>query len=269
MFFSRPQSSVLSPESCLVRLGGVSFLNAKPLLYGLEAHSQTLSVSLDVPSRLIDGLRSGAFDVALLPVIDYQKMEGLNIVPSGGIGCNGPTLTVRIFSRVPIERIEALACDPDSHTSVALAQIILAERWGIHPRLVAPGSAQAQLLIGDKVVCEEPAGMEYQLDLGQAWKELTDMPFVFAVWSARAGIELGSLPQRLEEAKQNGLAHLDQIIARDAVPRGWPAKLAGQYLGENLKFDVGPAQLAAITRFHELAWRHRLIAAPPRPLVIY
>src|SRR5580700_5964331 len=112
-----------------LRVGAVSFLNSKPLLFGLESDAG-MDLTLDVPSRLLDGLAGGRLDVALLPVIDYQRKDALRIIPSGGIGCDGPTLTVRIFSPVPIERIDSLACDPDSHTSVALAQVILAERYG-------------------------------------------------------------------------------------------------------------------------------------------
>jgi len=247
-----------------LRLGGVSFLNSKPLLYGLDRDPH-LQLTLDVPSRLLDGLRDGRFDVALLPVIDYQRMDGLSIVPSAGIGCDGPTLTVRIFSPVPIEKIDSLACDPDSHTSVALARIILAERYGLHPRL---GDGCARLLIGDKVVCNEPAGMDHQLDLGQAWKELTGMPFVFAVWTARDGVHLSDLPGRLAAAKRHGLAHVDEIVKQYAVPSGWPAKLARDYLTSNLQFDIGPRQLRAMERFYELAARHKLIESPPRPILL-
>src|SRR5437868_13156647 len=124
-----------STSRSTLRIGSVSYLNAKPLIHGLEGEND-LSLILDVPSKLLPGLRDKRFDIALLPVIDYQRLEGLKIVPSGGIGCDGPTLTVRIFSRVPIERIKTLACDTDSHTSVALARIILAEEFDIHPRLI-------------------------------------------------------------------------------------------------------------------------------------
>jgi chorismate dehydratase len=219
-----------------------------------------------VPPRLIDALRDGSSDVALLPVIDYQKLDNLKIIPVGGIGCDGPTLTVRIFSSVPISKIDALSCDADSHTSVALARIILAEQYGIRPPL---RDGPARLLIGDKVVCEEPKGMEYQLDLGEAWKKLTGMPFVFAVWTARGGVDLGDLPQRLENARHRGMEHLDEIITRYALPRGWPPELARQYLSSHLHFEIGPPQLAAIARFHELAARHGLIPAPPRPISLY
>src|SRR5436305_8113649 len=107
-----------------IRIGSVSYLNAKPLIHGLE-NEHDLSLILDVPSKLLPGLRDQRFDIALLPVIDYQRLDQLNIVPAGGIGCDGPTLIVRILSRVPIEHIKTLACATDSHTAVALARIVL------------------------------------------------------------------------------------------------------------------------------------------------
>jgi chorismate dehydratase len=243
-----------------MNIGGVSYLNAKPLLHGLE-DMKGITLTLDVPARLLDGLRSGALDVALLPVIDYQKMSGLRIVPAGGIGCDGPTLTVRIFSPVPIDQIESLACDPDSHTSVALAQIILAERYGRRPELAEGGTAR--LLIGDKVVTREPVGMPYQLDLGFAWKKLTGLPFVFAVWTARGGIDLGDLPRILDQARRAGMQKIDEIVRRHAVPLGWPADLARKYLTENLNFEIGEPQMLAMRRFFELAAVHELIPSPP------
>jgi chorismate dehydratase len=249
----------------LIEVAGVSYLNAKPLLYGLDK-DPSIRLHLDVPSRLLDGLRFGQSDVALLPVIDYQKLDGLRIIPSGGIGSDGETLTVRIFSSVPISKITTLACDPDSHTSVVLAQVILAERHGIRPVLTSDGPAR--LLIGDKVVCDAPAGMDYQLDLGQAWKELTGMPFVFAVWTARQGVELGDLPRRLSRARQNGMEHLDDIIAEHAIPRGWPAGLARKYLAEHLSFGIGDVELRAIGKFHEMAGKLGLIQTSVRPLAI-
>jgi chorismate dehydratase len=264
------------PGNSTLRLGSVSYLNAKPLIFGLES-SPDLSLILDVPSKLLPGLRDQRFDIALLPVIDYQRLDNLSIVPAGGIGCDGPTLTVRIFSRCPIGKIRTLACDTDSHTSVALARIILGEQFKIHPQLVdllkeesphAP-SVEARLLIGDKVVCEEPPGYEHQLDLGSAWKTLTGMPFVFAVWMARDGIDLRDLPQRLEQAKHNGLANVRDIVHKYALSRGWPAGIAHQYLTSYLKFDVGPTQLAAIEKFHHLAHQYQIIERPPRSLKLY
>jgi chorismate dehydratase len=127
----------------------------------------------------------------------------------------------------------------------------------------------ARLLIGDKVVCEEPAGFEHQVDLGAAWRALTGLPFVFAVWTARDGVDLGDLPQRLEGAKREGLAKVAEIVRRHAVGRGWPAGLALQYLTVYLKFDVGERELRAISLFHELAAKHGVIEARPRAVELY
>ena len=259
------------------RIGSVSYLNAKPLIHGLD-EADDLHLSLDVPAKLIDGLRDGRFDVALLPIIDYQRLDGLRIVPSGGIGCDGPTLTVRIFSRVPVGQVRTLACDTHSHSSVALARVLFGEAHGTTPRFVhlhhddptanGASDAEARLLIGDKVVCEEPAGFSYQLDLGEAWKRLTGLPFLFAAWVAQDGVDLGDLPARLAEAKRAGLADVDGIVERFAVPRGWPAGLARQYMTDYLKYDVGPRQLEAVRLFHALAHKHGMLDRPPRALVV-
>src|SRR5436190_4390312 len=158
-------ASIVSPLAPY-RVASVSYLNARPLIFGLES-DPAVSLSLDVPSKLVDHLRAGEADVALLPVIDYQRLDGLVIVPAGGIGSDGPTLTVRLFSKVPVEQIRSLACDPDSHTSVALARIILTRRYDLRPELIDLSRAtdvpdQARLLIGDKVVCETPQGFPVQ-----------------------------------------------------------------------------------------------------------
>ena len=252
-------------------IGCVSYLNAKPLIYGLGSH-ENIRLTLDVPAKLIDGLRDSRFDVALLPIIDAQRLENLRILTSGGIGCDGPTLTVRIFSKVPMEQIEVLACDTHSHSSVALARVILAEAYGRRPEFVdfehsaSTSDPQAVLLIGDKVVCAEPQGYRHQIDLGEAWKKLTGLPFVFAAWVARGGVELGGLPQLLRASKELSMQHLPEIVERDALPRGWPADLAMRYMTEYLKYDIGERQIEAIGLFHQLAAKHGMLQHPPRQL---
>jgi chorismate dehydratase len=251
-----------------IRVACVSYFNSKPLIEGLD-REPSVALSLAVPAKLIDGLRDGTSDVALLPVIDYQAIDGLRIVPTGGIACDGPTMTVRIFSRVPIGQVRTLACDTESHTSVALARVILAERYDLRPEIAPLDRArepESLLLIGDKVVCEEPVGYPHQLDLGEAWKALTGKPFVFAVWTARGGVELGDLPAVLIAAKGRGLSIVDRLVEQHAVPRGWPREIARRYLTEYLKFDIGPQQIEAIALFHELAGKHGLVARPVKPL---
>lgn len=263
--------------SAIFRVASVSFLNARPLIHGLDRDPR-VRLKLDVPARLPDLLRDGRADVALLPVIDYQRLEGLTILPAaGGIGSDGATLTVRIFSRVPIERVRSLACDPDSHTSVALARILLARRYDLRPEFCDLARAtdddphQARLLIGDKVVCDEPPGFPHQLDLGAAWREQAGLPFVFAAWMARDDVapdfsrDLPQLQSLLRDAKRRGLADIDRIIRDHAQPRGWPPDLARTYLTQHLTYDLGPRQLQGLTTFHRWAQEDGLIPRA-RPL---
>lgn len=256
-----------------IRIASVNYLNARPLIWGLE-RDRDVELSLDVPSRLIESLRTGACDVALLPVIDYQRMDGLVLLPAGGIGCDGHTLTVRLFSRTPIPQIDTLACDPDSHTSVALARIVLAEQYNLRPEFIdltrATGrSGEARLLIGDKVICDEPPGFEHQLDLGHAWKQMTGLPFVFAAWMARDGVDLRDISSRLQRAREAGIGQIEQLVTRYAVPRGWPAGIAIQYLSVYLKYEIAEPQLRAMNRFFELAAKHAIIPSPPRELKVF
>ena len=274
------RNKIRSGVSRKLAVGCVSYLNAKPLIYGFEK-SCDAKLRLEVPSKLLDGIVKKEYDVALLPVIDYQRAPGLCLLPVGGIGCDGPTLTVRIFSKVPIEQIRILKCDTDSHTSVALARVILAELHGLEPKCVdcrfgptnesekSDDDHVARLLIGDKVVCDEPRGFPYQLDLGAGWKQLTGLPFVFAIWTARQGVDLLDLPQQLNACRQQGLLHLDEIIAEHATSLGWPTDLAKQYLGSYLKFEIGELQIKAIARFHELAAKWKVIEGVPRVLKMY
>jgi chorismate dehydratase len=245
----------------------VSFINAKPLIEGLGA--PICEVAFDVPSRLLEDLQTGEVDVALCPVVDYfQSQIPLEIVPVGGIGCEGPTLTVRVFSQVPLADIRVVHCDTDSHTSVMLMRVLLARRFGQRPE---PAKLpQAMLLIGDKVVTDSPAAVRYphQLDLGEAWLELTGLPFVFAVWMTRAGTALGELPRQLEAQRRVNAGRIRQIADRYAAAHGWPVDLAERYLGSLLRYGIRPRELEAIRRFAAMA--HELGFLPEaRPLRIH
>jgi len=267
------RSKLPVPARQKIQIGCVSYLNAKPLIYGLD-EADDIRLTLDVPAKLIDGLRDRHFDVALLPIIDVQRLDDVRILTSGGIGCDGPTLTVRIFSKVPFDKISVLACDTHSHTSAAMARVILADVYDQHPKFIdfdhrhPTDEADAILLIGDKVVCEEPKGFDHQLDLGEAWKTLTGLPFVFAAWVARGDVNLHDLANQLIRSKQLGMRNLDQIIQRDAIPRGWPADLAHRYMTEYLKYDIGDRQLQAIRLFHRLAAEQGILDRPLRELVV-
>ena len=118
-----------------VRVGAVNYLNTKPLVYQLDRLAPQAELILDLPSRLADGMRDGRLDVALIPSIEFFADPTYTIVSNACIACRGPVLSVKLFSRVPAKRIGTLALDEGSRTSVALARILLRERYGIEPRL--------------------------------------------------------------------------------------------------------------------------------------
>ena len=200
----------------------------------------------------------------------------------GGIGCCGPTLTVRLFSRVPFERVTRIHADTDSHTSVALLRVLLAERYGLRPTLIdyhareqvadhrLTPPPETMLLIGDKVVTDGPPAKEYphQLDLGEAWHEMTGLPFVFAIWMARAGVALGDLPGVLESQRIQNSRRIEAIVDAHAAAHGWPRELAMEYLGRLLRYETGPAELRAIEHFASLAQKAGLIQKA-RPLALH
>lgn len=244
-------------------LGCVSYLNSRPLVYGLDGRAD-LKVIYDVPSRLLDLISAGRCDLALLPVIDYQQRDDLWMVPVSCIGADGHVYTVRLFSRVPADRIKTLFFDTDSHTSVALCRIILKYVYGCEPEpATSQADADATLLIGDKVVCAAPAGHPHQLDLAYEWKQWTGLPFVFAVWMSRSPEISLLLYTALADALREGMGNIDAIVQEDAIPRGWSAEVARSYLTSLLRFDItldiSSPQRLAIERFYQLAHEMGLI----------
>lgn len=238
-----------------IRISAVEFVNTRPLIAGLY-DDQNVRLTLAVPSKLVEHLQNGQADVALLPVIDILKIPGLQIIPAGGICSDGETLTVRIFSRQPIETIRRLACDTDSHTSVALARVIFERAYGLRPEFVPLPSAREddpRLLIGDKVICESPSGFPIQLDLGAAWKKLTGLPFVFAVWVGTPSVNIDQIASILSRSREFGMTEMEDILTRYAIPRGWPADIARKYLTQHLHFAIGPREIEAIKLFHSYA----------------
>ncbi len=261
-----------------LRVGAVSFFNTRPLVYGLE-ETPRIEVSFAVPSRLGGMLEGGLVDVALIPVVDaVRRGRAWTIVSDACIACDGPTLTVRVFSRVDPSEVTTLHVDQHSHTSVALAAIIWRERFGrnleLAPFDVDAGGAQtlasahAVLLIGDKVV-RPPAGLEEfstQVDLGAAWRSLTGLPFVFAVWAARGDNVPADAAKILSAARDAGVAHAERIAATDGPRMGWPAELGRRYLTEYLCFTLTERHRVAMRRFFDLARRHEVLPATQEPV---
>ena len=260
-----------------IRLGVVSFVKTLPLIDGLE-HLVDVVLRRTVPSLLLNQLLDDEVDVALCSSIDYQRSdEPLIILPAGLLGCDGATLTVRLYSTQPPEQITQIYCDTDSHTSIVLLQILLKELYDLQPELIDYDAREhvarnrpidwpeAMLLIGDKVVTDSPPAIRYphQLDLGAVWVEHTGMPFVFALWLAKRSTDVQLLIAANavldRQRRHNELDRLDRIVQQHAVPRNWPDDLAADYLKQKLAFEVNDQRLGGLELFFEKALHHGLI----------
>jgi chorismate dehydratase len=252
-----------------ITLGVVSFLNSRPLVEGLDREAG-VNLRFAVPSALAGMLRGGEVDAALIPAIDLARSAGAwRRVSDACIGSDGPTMTVRVFSRVPPERMSELLVDGDSHTSVILARLIWS-RWFKRRLRIAPlasvadaGTCESVLLIGDKVVTGPVRGFDYQVDLGEAWKKWTGLPFVFAVWAAPAGAEYERLAHLLGAARDRGVARAEQIAEEVGPARGWPVELAREYLTQRLMFKVTVRAREGISLFFEMAAQEEILPGVP------
>lgn len=269
-----------------VRLGYVKYLNTLPLVEGLE-RDREIELIAAVPAKLGAMLAVGELDVALASVVDFATSPvPLTMLPAGGIGCDGPTLTVRLFSQVPLEQVDTLHGDTDSHTSVLLARVLLKRCFGRDVKVVdfdarervsvgagaEPGEwPQTLLLIGDKVVTDSPPAVRYpyQLDLGEQWKAWTGLPFLYAVWMCRAAdadmLKIRTTAALLDRQRRRNLLRTQWLIDRAVDDRRWPRDLATRYVTDYLRYEVGPRQREAVVRFlHECAALGLLPAVEPR-----
>jgi chorismate dehydratase len=265
-----------------MRIGAVNYLNSKPLVYGLEALAPDVRLSFDLPSRLADSLAAGRLDVALVPSVEFFRSPGCSIVSDACVACRGPVLSVKLHFRVPPVEVRRVALDEGSRTSAALTRILLAEMYGVRPEVeplpigcgIETTDADAVLLIGDRAIADctaeensdnpqsairNPKSEFVEIwDLGERWTEWTGLPFVFAMWIARPGIEPNDVAAILGSARDNGLLNLSVIAEREAPLAGVSYETAMQYFGENLHFVLGEEELAGLRKFYQLCVTHGL-----------
>jgi chorismate dehydratase len=247
-------------------VGAVRYLNARPLTFCLAQFASRLEIITDLPSRLADGLAAGELDVALVPSIECVRHSGYSIVSDACVACDGPVRSVKLFSRVPIEQLKTLALDDGSRTSAALIRILLHERFGRQPQFqrlpigtpIEECTADAVMLIGDRAIVVPDDGFAFVWDLGQQWHQWTGLPFVFAAWIARPGVDLQGIDTMLAAARDEGLTRLPEIARREAPPLGLTDSDCLSYLRDNLSFRLGRRQRKGLELFYELAGRHRL-----------
>ncbi|MDC0934717.1 menaquinone biosynthesis protein [Pirellulales bacterium] len=255
-----------------LRIGAVNYLNARPLVVGLAEALPAASITYDLPSRLADRLASGELDVALAPCVELPEHPEWSTVSSACIGARGPVLSVKLLFRVSPGEVQSLALDEGSRTSAALAQILLAERCGVRPRLeplpigasAAETSTDAVLIIGDRAIGPAPEEFSESWDLGAVWREWTGLPMVFAMWMARPGLDLAEIEPALDAARDCGVASLPALAESESQAMQLPYDLVYSYLSQNLHYEFGPNERRGLGEFFRRATALELIV-PAEP----
>ena len=264
--------SILSPMSP-PKIGAVSYLNTKPLVYGLDSLASGYEIVYDLPSRLADRLDTGELDVALVPVIEAVCNPQYTVVSDAAIACRGPVRSVKIVSRVRPECIESLALDEGSRTSVALAKILLEERHGVTPRCEPlaidmdwrQSTTDAVLVIGDRAMHHLTAdprntnGFQFEWDLGDVWHQWTGLPFVFAVWAAHPRANYTELDSILGRSRDLGVSNAQQIVADQAPQHDLSVTDCQHYLSHHLHFFMGDQEKIGLEKYFTYARQMSLI----------
>jgi chorismate dehydratase len=256
-----------------VRLGAVDYLNARPLVYGLEMRTDLFSLRFDVPSKCAALLHEGAIDVGMIPSIEYLRGHtGYRIVPGCSIASGGDVASVALFSTKPVVEVRRIAADTSSRTSAGLLRILCYESFGIDPEFVPRPpriddmltGCDAALLIGDPALFLDHAARGLlKVDLGAEWVGLTGLPFVWAFWAGRPGALGRPAIEALVRARDEGVAASDLIADAYCGPERAAAGRA--YLRENIQYGLGEREEQGLRRYFELAEKHGVVDAVRAP----
>ncbi len=260
------------------RVCAVSYLNTVPLVWGMTRGPQQgiFDLSFDIPSVCADRVLSGQADIGIVPAAALLERD-LAIYRGAGIACRGAVRTILLISKVPYERIGVLAADSSSRTSVLLSRLILGEAYGTNPALISMPprlrpmleAADAALIIGDPALVIDPDELRGQhlhvTDLGEEWMRMTGLPMVFAVWAGRSDIHSRAHEEVFIDSCRFGLEHLDEIVDQEHAQRGISARLARQYLTENLVLELGETEYRGMSEFLRLASQLAPARTAPKP----
>lgn len=243
------------------RVGSVPYLNAAPLTYGIEDQ-----ILFEAPSRLAVDLHAGRLDAALLSVTEILLHPGYAVLGNVGILSRGSVYSVILAHTDPLDDVREVYLDPASCTSVRLLKVLLAER-GIRPiwqTLKEPLEAVQKknaLLIGNPAIAFRRNAPPHQIwDLGEAWKEQENLPFVYAVWAIRKELAGGPLPRKLEAVARRGLSALEKI--RREAP-DFDLGFRNAYLGGYVQYDLDVEARQGMQRFADLIATHEGISCEP------
>jgi len=248
-------------------VASVPYLNAKPLVYHLLQDDSVVLV-YDVPSRLPALVDAGRAAVAMASSFDAIRTPGRKVVAGVSISSKVQVESVRLFSKVPFHDIRTLALDRSSLTSNHLAQILLAELHGVVAETqTAPPEIERMLaeydacvLIGDKgLMSEYPEA--HVMDMGAAWHDLTGLPFVWAMWIGGEQLD-GPLANRLREAKEWGIAHMEAVIPWASEETGIPLATCSSYLQNTMSFDLDEEHLASLEAYADYLKKHGFVQSP-------
>lgn len=246
-----------------VRVCAVSYLNTVPLVWGMQTGPQqgVFDLMFSVPSECADRLAGGTADIGLVPCAELLKQR-LEVVPGLGIASGGPVRSILLVSKAPFSQIRSLAADSSSRTSVMLTRIVLAQRYGVEPKLISMlpdlnsmlAAADAALIIGDPALHLDPDRLPFRvLDLGAEWDALTGLPMVFAVWAGRSQVINEEVRQTFLASCEYGLSRLEEILAAEAPARGIAEDLAREYLSRRIVFKIGKQEEKGLERFLQYA----------------
>jgi chorismate dehydratase len=257
----------------VTRLGAVDYLNARPLVFGLELRNDLFTVRFDVPSKCAALLHEGSIDVGMIPSIEYLRgTSSYRIVPGIGIVSDGPVASVAVFSRAPIASARTIALDTSSRTSSGLVQVLCREMFGVDPDLrpMAPAietmldRCDAALLIGDPALyMDHAAAGLLKTDLGESWTQLTGLPFVWAFWAGRPGVLSAEALAALASARDRGVAASDEIADAYCGPQRAP--LGRAYLRDNIRYTLDDRAEAGLRAYYQLAEKHGVVDAVQAP----
>jgi len=267
-----------------VRLGAVGYLNARPLVFGLD-RADDFTLRFDVPSRCATLLHAGHTDIGLIPSIEYLRgpaPDRYRIVPGVAIASCGAVASVALYTTRAMGDVRSIALDTSSRTSVALVSVLCSRAFGINPDLrphqpdlaAMLATADAALVIGDnalfidsgEVAVNGRAVPVNKLDLGAVWHETTGLPFVYAFWAGREGALNDAHVDALQRAKPAGLTHLPEIAAAYFPDSAERQTIAIRYLRDNIRYDLGDSERAGLERFYAYAAEVGVVDRATTPL---
>lgn len=251
------------PLHSKVRVCAVSYLNTVPLVWGMLHGAQRGSFDLTfrVPSACADMVAAGDADLGIIPVFELLRRPA-GVVPGLGIACRGEVRSILLLAKCPLEEVRVLAADSGSRTSVALARVILARRYGAHATVVthAPDpeamlqAADAALIIGDPALRIDAARAPWRTwDLGVEWWEMTGLPMVFAVWAGNQACITDEVTRGFHASYTYGCEHMDDIVQRESAARGFAPELVRHYLSANVVHRLEEAEYEGMRVFLDYA----------------